>query len=71
MAVTTDRYELPIAVCLNAEELARIYGISAHTVHCSITRGDSGKRRGAKFIKVRIEEGEEDGESGDFERSDT
>jgi hypothetical protein len=56
MAVTTDRYELPLAVCLNADELGRCFGIKGRTVLQSLARNDGGKFRGAKFIRIEVEE---------------
>ena len=58
MAVSPDRYELPIAVRDTAAELGKLFGISRTTVLSNIADGRSGVRRGAKFVKTYIEEGE-------------
>jgi hypothetical protein len=55
MAVTPDRYELPLAVCLNADELGRCFGIKGRTVLQQICRKDNGTMRGAKFIRIEVE----------------
>lgn len=60
MAVTTDRYELPLAVCGSPDELGKCFGMSGNSVLVSLWRNETGKRRGAKFIRVKIEEGEEE-----------
>ena len=56
LAITPDRYELPLAVCDSPGELARCYGVSKSCVLSNITHGDSGKVRGAKFIRTEVEE---------------
>lgn len=54
MAVTPDKLELPLFVAGSARELANKYGVAENAVYSSITRGESGKQRGAKFIKVKM-----------------
>ena len=56
MAVTADKYELPICVADTARELAEHFGVSPNTVYSSMSKGLSGKRNGYRFVKV--EEGE-------------
>lgn len=61
MAVTPDKLELPLFVASNVRELAKKYGVTENTVYSAITRNDSGKQRGAKFVKTKeILEGEEE-----------
>ena len=55
MAVTPDKLELPLFVAGNARELANKYGVTENTVYSSIARGESGKQRGMKFVRVKIE----------------
>ena len=57
MAVTADKYEIPLAVATNAEELSRMTGYSRTTIVSSISKRLNGKIRGIKFVKV--EESEE------------
>lgn len=52
MAVTADRFELPLAVCETAGELARAMGVRESTVFSSLNRGSSGKKRGWRIVKV-------------------
>lgn len=54
MAVTPDKYELPLAVEAHAEDIAEIFGTTAKTVYSSISKGRSGKRNGVKFVKVKV-----------------
>lgn len=56
LAVTADKYELPLAVCDTAEQLGRTFGLRADSIINHVHRGDSGKRSGRRFVKVRIEE---------------
>ena len=57
MAVTADRYELPLAVAETSAELARLLGISQSTVLSQALRRSSGRNSGRRIVKVRqIEE---------------
>lgn len=56
LAVTPDKYELPLAVCDTSKELGLLFGISGVTVKRCIDQGSDGSRSGRKFVKVRIEE---------------
>lgn len=56
LAVTPDRYELPLAVCDTSQELGMLFGISGVTVKRCIDQNADGSRSGRKFVKVRIEE---------------
>lgn len=58
LAVTPDRYELPLAVCLSADELGRCFGMKGCSVLRDIWRKSEGKMRGAKFIRIEVEEDE-------------
>lgn len=55
MAVTADKYELPIAFADKAKELGKLMNVSEAAVYSSITKGKSGRNRGYKFVKVDIE----------------
>lgn len=52
MAVTPDKYELPLAVCDTAGELGAKFGVSANLIQSSISKNQSGRNRGFKFVKV-------------------
>lgn len=54
MAVTPDKYELPIEVEATLEDIAELFEMNVHAVACSISRNRSGKRNGVKFLKVEI-----------------
>lgn len=54
MAVTTDKFELPLAIGDTASELGMLVGVSANLIHSSISKGQSGKTRKMKFVKVDI-----------------
>ncbi|WP_023977020.1 hypothetical protein [Clostridium beijerinckii] len=51
MAVTSDKYELPLVVEDSAAELANKLGIDAMSVYHSI--GCSGKIAGRKIVRIR------------------
>ena len=59
MCVEADEYELPLIVADSARELAEIVGLSVDTITVSAYRGYNGKASGRKFVKVRLEEWQE------------
>lgn len=54
MAVTADKYELPVAIGETASELARTLGVSTNSILSSITKKQSGKCRKMKYVKVDV-----------------
>lgn len=58
MAVTSDEYELPIAVATSAAELGRMCGVKANTVHHMIymEKHDICKSR---YKKVEVDDDDE------------
>ncbi len=56
MAVTADKYELPVFVARHPEELAAIYGINVKSVWSYITKGNVRRGDNVKFIRVEQEE---------------
>lgn len=56
MAVTPDKYELPLAVADTVLELAQTVNRSASVIYSSITKNTSGKTKGMKFVKVELED---------------
>lgn len=56
LAVTPDKYELPLFVADSARELADQYHININLVLSSISKHLSGEKTGRKFIKVEVEE---------------
>lgn len=63
MAVTADKYELPLAVTNTANELAKTLGKKTSYVRAEISRETHGKNkcngrmRGYKLVKVEVEDG--------------
>lgn len=55
MAVTADKYELPLIVG-SAEDIARFAGIKRLAVYNYIARKMSGKRNGYKLVSVEVED---------------
>lgn len=56
MAVTPDRFELPLAVADTAKELSLITGIPRKKISEALCRNLSGKHLGMKFIKIIYKE---------------
>lgn len=56
MAVTPDKYELPLAVEPYAEDIAAKFETTVKAVWSSVSSGKSGKKKGVKFVKVKIDE---------------
>lgn len=56
VAVSQDKYELPIAVADSARELARMLGVDKCTVSCHITLAKQGKIKKQKYFKVEVED---------------
>lgn len=54
LKVTTDKYQLPVAVADSAQELARIVGATKESVYSMISRSERGMNTG--YIKVEVEE---------------
>lgn len=52
MAVTADKYELPICVEDSVHDLAKWAGISDNTLSSNLSKHKNGKNRGYKFVKV-------------------
>ena len=51
LAVTNDKYELPIAVADSASELAKMLGLSVYTIYTGICREAKNAR---KIVKVEV-----------------
>jgi hypothetical protein len=56
LAVTADKYELPIIVEESAKQLADKLGITSSTVIASVSRNNTGKNAGRKIVKVNIDD---------------
>lgn len=53
MAVTADKYELPLAVADSSYLLARMLGVHKGTALACEARSQSGKNTGRKIVKVK------------------
>lgn len=51
LAVTNDKYELPIAVADSASELAKMLGLSVYTIYTGVCREAKNAR---KIVKVEV-----------------
>ena len=60
LAVTADYLELPLYVTSNVVSLAEKFGVSVNCVQSSITYGRNGRVKGIKFIRVEIDEKEQE-----------
>ena len=56
MAVTADKYELPIAIEDTPGKLAERINIKQSSILTAIALKRSGRNRGIKFIKIQLEE---------------
>ncbi|KAA3400244.1 hypothetical protein F1904_13125 [Akkermansia muciniphila] len=56
MAVTADKYELPLAVEDTGAALARLVGCNPNNIYHDISAKATGTIRGFKFVKVTVDE---------------
>lgn len=56
MCVTSDKYELPIAIADTASELARIMDTTTNNIYSCISRSNTNKRKNSRFKKVVIDD---------------
>ncbi len=54
LAVTADRYELPLAVAGSARELAEMTGYGRINILSAIAHDTPGTQRGMKFIRIEV-----------------
>jgi hypothetical protein len=59
LAVSPDRYGLPIAVADSARELERMLGLGRGTVISHISKVRHGTLRKQKYLKIEIDDEEE------------
>ena len=59
LAVSPDRYGLPIAVADSARELERMLGLGRGTVVSHISKVRHGTLRKQKYLKIEIDDEEE------------
>lgn len=56
MAVTPDKYELPVYVAESCEDLAERYHLTKSAIYTSISQNKSGSMRGVKFVKIKMKD---------------
>ena len=54
IAVTKDKYELPVAVADTAPELARMLGVETNTIYSCISHMKAGQQKSSKYYKIDI-----------------
>lgn len=67
LAVTADKYELPLYVATSAAEMARWQGVSVNAIHTAVYRYIHGAHRrkqlhpqfGVRFCRVEVDDDEE------------
>ena len=52
MAVTADRYELPVLLADSLKELGDRYGMTGRCINSYIYRGTIRRKEGVKFVRV-------------------
>ena len=52
LAITTDEYELPLAVTESPKELGQLFGLSKETIKSDEKRKSDGSVSGRRFIKI-------------------
>ena len=65
LAVTADKYELPIAVADSAKELAAMCGVSTSTIISSAKRNNSGTLSGKRYRRTLRYIGDDNEQSND------
>lgn len=55
MAVTADKYELPIFIANTPKELANILGVSVRNLRDDLYHGRNGKNKGYRLIKIVLD----------------
>lgn len=54
MAVTSDKYEIPIFVTNNIEEMAEKFNVTKNGILSSISHNLNGAKKGYKFVRVVV-----------------
>ena len=54
VAVTNDKYELPLKVYKDYREVAKDLNVSYYSVHSRINKGCTDRKRNCKYIKVFV-----------------
>lgn len=54
MAVTPDKYELPLVISESLDEISIKTGVKKHAILSSICHNRSGKNTGYKFLRIEL-----------------
>lgn len=54
MEVTTDKYELPVAVADSVRELAELRGVNRYTIFKALWQVKNGINNKSKYIKLEV-----------------
>ncbi|MBM7836463.1 hypothetical protein [Clostridium sardiniense] len=54
MAVTPDKYELPVKITETAKQMGDWLGVSENSIYISVCSELSGKRNGFKIVRVKF-----------------
>lgn len=54
LKISSDKYELPLAVADSAVELARMCGITANTIYSQMSRVRAGEREFCPYICITL-----------------
>lgn len=63
LLVSSDKYELPLAVADSSEELAEMLGVRRNTIDSIICHARDGRRKRSKYCKVEWIEDDMEGNS--------
>lgn len=58
--VTSDEYELPLAVADSAGQLALMIGVPLVNIATMASKYENGLIKKSKYVKVKVEEGEDE-----------
>lgn len=54
MKITSDRFELPVAVADTAVELAKLCGVTANGIYSQMSRVRSGELESCPYLRITI-----------------
>ena len=60
MKVTTDKYELPVAVADSVKGLSNLVGATANSIRTCIWRNEHGDAKSSSYRRVEIDEMEQE-----------
>ena len=56
MEVTSDKYELPVAIAESPRELARMTNTKSNIIRSAICHGKESGRMRSKYVKLEVED---------------